>query len=111
MLSHQPQGFSAHRRHIQETKAGAQLAPHEDIAPQALLIGECFFLVDRLHAQRTRFAHGQMIDALPTKIDFAAWVWLMITGDDLDQCRLAGAVVAQETDNLAGPDLKIDVFE
>jgi len=52
-----------------------------------------------------------MIHFLAVEVNLAAGVGLMIAGDDLDQGRFAGAVVAEQTDDLSRVDLEIDVLE
>ena len=48
--------------------------------------------------------------ALPTK-RISPWLGRKIAGDDLDQRRLAGAVVAHQADHLARQDLHVDVMQ
>ncbi len=45
------------------------------------------------------------------EVDLAARVGLMVAGDDLDQRRFAGAVVAQQADDLTRIDLEIDIVQ
>ena len=45
------------------------------------------------------------------EVEFAAGVGLVVAGNDLDQRRFAGAVVAQQTDHLTRVNLKIDIVQ
>ena len=47
----------------------------------------------------------------PTVDEDLALVGLVRTGEDLDQRRLAGAVLAEQAVHLAGTDLEVDAVE
>jgi hypothetical protein len=67
-------------------------------------------LVDRVDPLRAR-----VVDALgfvgPTVQPHAARVRLLEAGEDLDQRRLAGAVVAQQSQHLALAQVQVDVAQ
>ena len=95
---------------IEEAEEGGALVAGEDVAPQLLLLGERPFLIDALDAQRPRGARVAGADALALEIDLAGSRGVD-AGDELDQRRLAGAVVADQRDDLAVVDLQVDVPE
>ena len=61
-LDHEAVGFGAHFLDIEKAKAIGDFAPHEDIAPERVLIGKGAFLIDGFDAEFARFGDGQMID-------------------------------------------------
>ena len=68
------------------------------------------FLIDRGDAQPLRLGGAANRDRLAAQKDLAA-IGLMYAGYDLDQRRLAGAVLAEQGMNLAGVQRKRDVLE
>src|SRR6185437_6957014 len=89
----------------------AGFAPHEHVAPDRLLLAERPLLVDRLDAERPRPRYRPVIDPLAVEIDLTAGVGLVEAHQGLDQRRLAGAIVAEETYDLARHHLEIDAVE
>ena len=71
---------------------------------------EIDFLIDRADAERARFAGRADLDRAAVEADFAL-VAAQRAGHDLDEGRLAGAVFAHESMDLAGLDAKIDMIE
>ena len=47
---------------------------------------------------------------LPSK-RISPWLWREIAGDDLDQRRLSGAVVAHQANHFAGSDAEVDAMQ
>ena len=87
-----------------------KLAAHEDVADDRLLHGERPVLKHRLDAGLARPRGAPSRYRLAADEDFAAGR-LHDAGEDLDQRRLAGAVVADEADHLAVIDAEIDAAE
>ena len=108
VLAHQPRRFRAHALDVEQAPAGVRLAAHEHVAPDRLLLAQRPFLVDRLDAEAARARHRPIVDALAVEIDLAAGVGLVETHHELDQRRLARAVVAEQADDLAAIDLEVD---
>ena len=97
---------------VDEAEAVGDLPADEEIAPQRLLLGERLVLIDRLDRQIVRHA-----DRVFARLDFAvadedlARGRRKHAGHDLDQRRFAGAVVADEPDDLVASDREIDVAQ
>ena len=93
-------------------KPVGDLAADEQVAPERLLVGERLLLMHRLDPQVVRAAHriALGVDQPVADVEAAAGR-LEHAGDDLDQGRLAGAVVADQPDDLVGADLEVDVLE
>ena len=68
------------------------------------------FLIDRRDAHALRLGGARDRDRPPCQQDLAT-VGLMDAGDDLDQRRLAGAVLAQQRVDFAGMERERDVVE
>ena len=111
VLAHQPRAFGAHALDVEQAEARAQLAPHEHVAPDRLLLAERALLIDGLDAETARPRHRPVVDALAMEIDLAAGVGRVEAHHHLDERRLAGAVVAEQPDDLPPVDLEIDVRE
>ena len=79
------------------------LGAEEEIAPHRHERHHGEVLIDGGDALRQRLARGREPDRLAADQQFARVV-LMHPGQDLDERRLAGAVVAQHTGHLAGVD-------
>src|SRR4029079_6425021 len=86
------------------------LAAHEDVPPERLLVGQGPLLVDGLDPEVTGALHREVMDLLALPPDRAG-VGRVEAGDDLDQRRLAGAVVPEQADDLVDPDRKADVLQ
>jgi hypothetical protein len=105
--------FSRHPRLVENAQEGQangarQLRAHEDVLRDREARGEREILVDRGDAALQRImrrgeAHGLTAHA------HRARARLLRSGDDLDQARLAGAVVAADGHDLAGMDVEIDL--
>ena len=107
MLAHQPRRFRAHPLDVKETPAGARLAPHEHVAPDRLLLAQRPLLVDGLNAEAAGPRDRPVVDPASVKIDLASRVRPMEAHHGLHQRRLAGAVVAEQADDLAAIDSEI----
>ncbi len=108
-----PLGLGLHRRFPQEADPGNavdQLAAHEEVADHVSVRAERQVLVDRLDAERLGVAWAAEVDRLAGE-DQLPGAWLERPGQDLDQGRLAGAVVAEQRHHLARMDLEADPVE
>ena len=86
------------------------LCPEKEVGDDVEVVAECEILIDGGDAEggcvrRSPDPH------LPTVEDDGAAVRPVGSGDDLDERRLAGAVVADETDDLPGVGLEVDIGE
>ena len=97
---------------VDEAEAIGDLPADEEIAPQRLFVGERLVLVDRLDRQVVRHA-----DRVFTLVDFSvanedlAGRRRQDAGHHLDQGRLAGAVIADQSDDLIAAYGDIDVAQ
>ena len=87
-----------------------QLAAHEEIGDDVDVGAEREVLVDGLDAGRLRLGRRGEV-ALDAVEDDAPGARRHAAGDDLDQRRLAGAVVAEERDDLAAIDVEADAAQ
>ena len=83
--------------------AAGELAAHEEVRDHVEVGAEREVLVDRLDAGGLGVGLGGE-GALGAVEDDAPGARALLAGDDLDQRRLAGAVVAEERHHLAGGD-------
>ena len=111
MALHQALGLTPHSVHIQHTQPIADLAPHEDVAPQGLLVCQSSFLIDHLNAQLPPFGYRHGFYGLALPQNPTPGVRAVIAGDYLDQSRLAGAVVAEQTHNFIAAHFEVDVCQ
>ena len=79
------------------------LAPEHHVVGDAEVRAEREILIDRLHTGRARVLRASELDR-PALERHRAGVRADGAGDDLDQRALAGAVVAEEADDLAFAD-------
>ena len=101
------------RRHpllVEEAEACSELAAEEEVGRRVEIVGERERLVDRLDAVAPRVGGRLQRNALPVDPDLARARW-EDAGEDLDEDRLAGAVVADQGDDLAGGNREIDARE
>ena len=97
-------------RHLVELP-GAHLLAEEDVGDDVEVLAERQVLEDGGDAEVERVARARaMTTGRPSKRMVPELGW-MHAGEDLDQRRLAGAVVADEGDDLAGMDVEVDVGE
>ena len=90
--------------------APRQLAAHEEIRDHVDVRAERQVLVDRLDPRRLRLRRrGEM--ALGAVEEDAAGARRHAAGDDLHQRRFAGAVVAEQRDDLAAIDVEADAAQ
>ena len=97
---------------LDEAEAIGDLASDEEIAPQRLLLRQGAILVDGLDREVMGHADGVVgdIDFAVANVD-AAGRRLEHSGHDLDQGRLAGAIVTDQADDLVASDGEIDVAQ
>ena len=107
MLAHQPGRLRAHSLDVEQAPARARLAPHEHVAPDRLLLAQRALLVDGLDAETARPRDRPVVDAPPVEIDLSPGIRPVKAHHDLHQRRLAGAVVAEQADDLAVIDGEI----
>ena len=87
-----------------------RLAAEEDVARHVLLLGERQVLVDHLDAELAPRAGIELQDVAAVEGDRAG-IGAVDAGDGLHQRRLAGAVVADQADHLAGRDGEVDAVQ
>ena len=68
-------------------------------------------LIDRLDAEAPRLRDGPVVHALAVEVNLAAGIGRVESHHDLDERRLARAVVAEQADDLPPVDLEIDARE
>ena len=71
-LEHQLLGLMPHPADIEDADRVVQLAAHEDVSPQRLLVGERPLLVDRLDPELARLVHREVRSSLTLPVDLAA---------------------------------------
>ena len=98
--------------HIDKAEAVGDLPADEEIAPQGLFVAERLVLIDGLDGKLVRHAHRivRQVDR-PVAHEDAAAARAQHPGHDLDKGRLAGAVVADEPDDLVAAHGKVDVAQ
>src|SRR5206468_536609 len=87
--------------HVDEAEPAGDLSPHEEVSPERLLLAERLPLMHGLDAQVVGLTHGVLVGVLgavahpdvPRRRPEDA-------ADDLDEGGLAGAIVAQQADDL-----------
>ena len=94
----------------QREPARGHLRAEEEVAPDLHEAHYGEILVDGRDAVVKRLARGGEVDLLAVDLQGAVVV-RMQAGDDLDQRRLAGAVVAEHPRDLARPDREVDALE
>src|SRR6185437_16142806 len=97
---------------VDEAEPVDDLPADKEIAPQRLLLGQRLVLVDGFDREIVR--HADRVFArlkLPLADEDPARGRFEHPGHDLDQRRFAGAVVADEPDNLVAADGKVDVTQ
>ena len=87
-----------------------ELAPEEHVHIDRLAVREREILVDDLDPVPLRLAGAREADRLAVQDDLAGGR-LVHAGDQLHERRLAGAVVADERDDLTGIDIERDLLE
>src|SRR2546430_7826124 len=98
--------------HVDEAEPAGDLSPHEEVSPERLLLAERLPLMHGLDAQVVGLAHRVLVGVLgavahpdvPRRRPEEA-------ADDLDEGGLAGAVVAQQADDLVAAHGEVDVRE
>ncbi len=97
---------------VDEAEAVDDLPADEEIAPERLFLGQRLVLIDRLDREVVR--HADRVFAwlnLPIADHDLACARLEHAGHDLDEGGLAGAVVADEADDLVAADGEVDVAQ
>ena len=97
---------------VDETEAVGDLPADKEIAPQRLFVGERLVLVDGLDQEIVRHAHGILAlrNFAIADVDLAG-ARRQDAGHHLDQGRLAGAVIADQSDDLIAAYGDIDVAQ
>src|SRR6476659_2617463 len=89
---------------LDETEgAPLHLTPQKDVGTDVEIVGKRKILIDRLDALAPRIDRMGELYALAREENLAL-LGMVDAGDAFDHGRLAGAVVAEETDDLAGID-------
>ena len=109
-LAKELEGASIHGLVVEERK-GADLADHlpseEDVGGRADVIGEGQVLVDDLDPRGAGIERP--VEAVFEAIEADRAMGRMeVAGDDLDECRLAGPVVAHKAHDFARRDRQVD---
>ena len=97
------------RRPVHGPSLGGQVA-EEDVLGDGEVAGEVELLVDGRDAQRLGVVRAADLDGLSLEQDLPL-VLAVRTREDLDQGRLAGAILAEEGVDLALLDRQLDAFE
>ncbi len=95
--------LGVHRRPVDAAAAAEELAPHEDVLHDREVGEERRLLVDHRDACVLGVGRRAEVDAVATEQEVAA-VAAVHAGDDLDQRRLAGAVLPHQGVDRAGVD-------
>ncbi len=97
---------------VDEAEAVHDLSADEEVAPQRLLFAQRLVLVDSLDRHLVSDAHRivREVDRQVAHED-ASRGRLEHAGQHLDEGRLAGAVVADEADDLVPADCQVDVLQ
>ena len=104
-----PRG-ALHARLVEHETDASPLPPQEHVGDDVEVVGEREILVDDLDAELGCVTRAVDVDVGPVVAHLAFVEW--IDADDaLDQRRLAGPVVADESHDLAAADLEIDPVE
>ena len=109
-LSRSWRDAAAHLRPVEAAEAEGGGVAEEDVLGDGELGEEQELLVDGGDAALDRVARGDGGELALADADAAA-VGGVHAGDDLDERRLAGAVLAEERVHLAGEDVEVDVLE
>src|SRR5262249_44645396 len=100
------------RRNVDEAEAVGDLPADEEVPPQPLFLAQRFLLIDGLDAERVSEPDGPLLEAdLAIADEQPPRGRPQGSGHDLDQRRLAGAVVAEQAHDLAIPDGEGHVVE
>ena len=102
--AHHFAGLGLHRHVVERTPGGAQLAAEIEVGGGVDIVGDGERLVDRLDAVFLGVARIVDVGGLAVDQDLAA-IALVGAGENLDKRRLAGAVVAEQGDDLAGIEI------
>ena len=84
------------------------LAAQEHVLHDVELVDECEVLVDAVDPEFARVIDGAQL-GLGALDEEPALIGLLEAGEDLDQRRLAGAVVPQQPEHLALAQTQVDV--
>jgi hypothetical protein len=97
----------AHRAVVEQPVRMDDLAVEEDVVEDAQLVDQRKVLVDGVDAERAGMHDGAELDRLAVEVDRPR-VRLVVAGEDLDQRRLAGPVVAEQPEHLAVLEMEVD---
>ena len=94
----------------ERTEPALELAPEENVCRGRQIVGEREILVDDLDAYGARVNGAVEMHRFTLEADLSV-VWRKVAGDDLDERRLAGAVVTHQADHLAWEYLNVHVMQ
>ncbi len=96
--------------HVERPPALLELAAEEHVVGRGQVVGDGEVLVDHLDPDVARVDRAVEVHDIALHLDRAGAL-REVAGDDLDQRRLAGAVVAHEADHLACADFEVDAAQ
>ncbi len=100
----------AHPPVAEKSEASDQLTAHEDVADDRQAVDQRGVLVDRLDADPLAVASRLHDDRRPVD-EHVATVGRNDARHHLDQGRFAGAVIPQQSDDLAGAQMEVETVE
>ncbi len=103
-------GRALHRGVVEGSVPGMDLTPDEEVRDRIEVVVQGEILVDGLDAVALRVAGVANADPVPGDVDRSI-VHLVGAGKNLDERRLAGAVVADDADHLPGLDRDRDALD
>jgi hypothetical protein len=103
-------GPLAHRAVVEQPERVDDLAVEEDVVEDAQLVDQREVLIDGVDPERAGVDDRVQLDRLVVEVDRPR-VRLVVAREDLDQRRLAGAVVAEQAEHLAVLQAQVDVAE
>src|SRR5260221_14786123 len=98
------------QRALVEEATGRELGAQEDVLLNREGRDQREFLEDRADAEHSRLMHGLQDQRRVAQAQRAGG-WLKRAGDDLDEGRLAGAVLTEKYMYLAGAQIEVDSVE
>ena len=107
---HHLAGLGFHRGVVEGAVGRQDLAAEEDVGGGIDVVGQRQRLVDRLDAVALGVARRCDVGLLAVDVDLAG-IGPVGAGQDLDQGRLAGAVMAEQADDLAGMEIDRHVVD
>ena len=102
--------LGVHRRPVEGAEAGARRVAHEDVLGDAQRREQQQLLEDRGDAGGLGIVRAREADLLAVQAH-GPGIRLVEAGDDLDQGRLAGAVLAEQRVHLTGAHVETDIIQ